>query len=209
MSNSKNMSWYRIPEIPFTSYVKCLKDMYKIMEKENDSKSSTDEFLKTIVTNMNELSSEDWETSERARLYQKALEGKMGDFHEELMGKIPGYETLKVGDPSGCDVRKVDDTEFFEVKNRDITMNSSSAKTVVDKLARLAALGKKAVLVEINCRNGRVVRYGAPDSVQVWNGKKTYEYLTGRNTFYNDLLETLRITFLRFKTYESLKKEIP
>jgi hypothetical protein len=155
------------------------------------------------------MSVDEWNLAETSRLYQKSLEGKMGDFHEELMGKFPGYETLKVGHATGCDIRKLDDSEFFEVKNRDNTMNSSSGKTVVDKLVLLANKGKKAVLVEVNCKNDRVSRFGAPPEVFVWNGRRTYEYLSGRETFYDDLLKTLKHTFNVYKTYESLKKEIP
>ena len=130
----------------------------------------------------------------------------MGDFHEELAGKLPGWETLKVGDPSGCDVMKKDGTEYQEWKNRDNTMNSSSGSAVIGKLQALAAKGKKAVLVEVNCPKGKVCRFGAPPNIEVLNGQQAYARVSGRETFFDDLNTTLAYVFKTFKTYDALTK---
>lgn len=132
----------------------------------------------------------------------------MGDFHEELAGKLPGWKTLKNGDESGCDVMKEDGTEFQEWKNRDNTMNSSSASSVIAKLKKLAAEGKKAVLVEVNCPAGKVCRFGAPPEVEVLNGQQAYARVSGRETFFLDLKSTLAYVFKNFKTFDALMKGI-
>lgn len=199
-----NPPWYTIDEIDLKTYIKCLESLYLVLENKNESKSSTDIFIKSILVHHKQMVANQWETAESVRLTQKALEGKMGDFHEELMGKFPGYETLPVGHVSGCDVRKLDDTEYFEVKNRDNTMNSSAAKTVVEKLIKKAGEGKLAVLVEVNCTNDRVTRFGAPESVKVWNGRQAYKHFSGSETFFDRLIVTMCGTFDRFKTYKEL-----
>lgn len=200
-------AWYKLPEIPFESYVRCLRPLYQVLEKRNKSKSQPDVFLKTILASHSGMTTEQWSAAELQRLYEKALSMKMGDFHEELMGKFPGYETLPLGHPTGTDVRKTDDTEFIEVKNRDNTMNSGSAETVIRSLTKLADEGKKSILVLVNSAKKTLPRFKAPRTVEVVSGRQIYAYLSGRDTFYDDLLETLNQTFRRYPTYASLEAE--
>ena len=140
---SKLVRWYRIPEIAFKDYVACLKEVYAVLEGKHKSKGCDDVFLRTILAAHSGMSAEAWGVAEEKRRHEKALTMKMGDFHEELAGKFPGYKTLKLGDETGCDVQKADGSEIWEFKNRDNTMNSSSAESVVAKLAAEAAKGKK------------------------------------------------------------------
>ena len=83
--------------------------------------------------------------------------------------------------------------EIFELKNRYNTMNSSSAKTVVEKLTRHANTPgiTTAALVIIN-RNGNAPlgRFKAPEEVKVWDGQHYYTHITGSDTFFQRLQET-------------------
>lgn len=202
-----NREWYRIHEIPFDAYVACLKPLYSVLEKKNKSKTDPDIFLQTILAEHSGMTVDQWNAAEVQRLYEKALSMKMGDFHEELMGKFPGYETLPLGHATGTDVRKVDDTEFFEVKNRDNTMNSGSADSVIRKLTKLTEDGKMATLVMINSAKKTLPRFKAPAAVKVMSGRQVYKHLSGRDTFYDDLLQTIRETFKRYPTYAALETE--
>jgi hypothetical protein len=202
------MDWYKIREVPVEEFVKCLKSFYAVLEERNVGKGGDDLFLRTILVSHGDLTSDQWTAGEKARRYTKSLEGKMGDFHEELAGKLPGWKTLKVGDPSGCDVAKEDGTEFQEWKNRDNTMNSSSGSAVIGKLQKLVTQGKKAVLVEVNCPKGKVNRFGAPPEIEVLNGQQAYARNSGRESFFDDLNSTLSHVFKTFKTYEALTKGI-
>lgn len=196
--------WYKIPEVPVEAFVKCTKPLYDVLEQRSVGKGCDDLFLQTVLVSHGDLTLEQWTTSEKARRFTKSLEGKMGDFHEELAGKLPGWKTLKVGDPSGCDVAKEDGSEYQEWKNRDNTMNSSSGSAVVAKLKKIADEGKQAVLVEVNCPSGKVIRYGADPKVKVMNGKDAYAHISGRESFFNDLNTTLAYAFKTFKTHDAL-----
>ena len=197
-------SLYKIPEITFKDYVGCLKGIYSVLEGKHASKGSDDVFMRSIMAAHSGMDAKSWAAAEAHRRYEKALSMKMGDFHEELAGKFPGYKTLKLGDETGCDVQKLDGSEIWEFKNRDNTMNSSSAESVVAKLAAEAAKGKKAFLVLINCEKKTVPRLGAPASVTVLNGRQAYEYLSKRASFFDDLQATLAYTFAHYPTYASL-----
>lgn len=196
--------WYEIPEIPFDKYVDCCKSLYKILEENKTNTGSDDPFLKNIVMACTGISDEDWDRTEKQRRYYQALSMKMGDFHEELAGKFAGWQTLKVGHYSGCDVMKQDETEFMEWKNRDNTMNSSSASSVIRKLTKLHEQDKKVFLVFVNVSKRRIPRFGAPEYISILNGTQAYEYLSGRKNFYKDLLKTLSSTFTVCPTYEEL-----
>lgn len=203
-----NMEWYKITQIKLEDYVKCLKPLYSVIEHKNKSKSNPDIFLKTILAGHSGMTSEQWDVAEKQRLYEKALSMKMGDFHEELMGKFAGYETLPLGHKTGMDVRKIDDTEYIEVKNRDITMNSGSAESVVRKLTKLVDDGKSSILVMVNTEKKTLPRFKAPKEVKVMSGRQVYAYLSGDEMFYDNLIETLNSTFKRYQTYPLLEAEV-
>lgn len=198
------MDWYKIPEIPFKDYVACLEKLYTVLEKKHKSKSKPDVYLKCILASYSGMTIEQWESMERARLYQVALSMKLGDFHEELMGKFPKYKTLPTGHITGCDVSNANETMFFEVKNRQNTMNADSGKQVVRKLSKLVENGHTAVLVYVNSWTKKLPRFGAPHTIRIMNDQQSYELLSGRKDFHKDLQLTLAETFLRFKTYAEL-----
>ena len=198
-------TWFKIPEIPYDGFVKACQGLYDVIEERNKSKSHEDPFIKSVIIGYSNMSDSDFKKMEEARLKQKALEMKMGDFHEELMGKFSGWETLPNGHSSEFDVRKLDDTTFIESKNRYNTVKGSDGKHIIEKMKKLMQNGKKVILAQINCPNGKVSRYGAPPDLQIMNGVEIYEYLSGRKTFFDDLLSTLQYTFANYKTLASLK----
>jgi Eco47II restriction endonuclease len=203
--SSVDMSWYKIGDkIQFEIFHFLLQPIYETLEKSRKSRSSDDPFLKTVLISHKRWNQSQWEEHEIDRLHYKLLEMLIGKFHESLIGKFDGYENLQQGDESGCDVRKKDCSEYFEIKNRNNTMNSDSGKSVIVKLTKLSNQGKLAVLVEINCPNDRVTRFGTHQQVQVWNGAKMYAYISGRPTFFSDLIDTLGEAFRRFTTYNEL-----
>lgn len=200
-------SWYKIPEISLHDFIVCCKDIYRVIEDQHKSKSSEDPFLKAVVLGHSNLSEEVWHNLERARLTQKALEMKMGDFHEELMGKFPGYETYPNGHETGCDVGKKDGTEVLEIKNRHNTVKGSDGIHIVRRLEEEIESGKMAIFVQVNCPGEKVNRFGTPSTsnIFIWNGQEAYTHLSKRESFFDDLLATVQYVFLHFKTYVALQ----
>jgi hypothetical protein len=198
-------SWYKIPEIAFGDYVKCLAPLYAVLEGK-EGKSDDDPFMKLILAKHGGMTIEQWDAAKKQRMFEKALTMKMGDFHEELAGKFRGYRCLAVGDATGCDVQSLDGSHVMEWKNRDNTMNSGSASAVIGKLKAVAAAGKKATLVLVNCFRAKVPRFGAPAAIEVIDGRTAYAQLSGRADFFDSLQITLGETFERYKTYAELVK---
>jgi len=201
---SSTPSWYRIPEIPFRDYVDTLTMIYDVFEENTKQTTDEDIFLKTIMTNRFNVQTQ-WHDLLQHRKFEKRLTMRLGKLHETLSGKITGYEKCPPRHARKCDVRKNDDSEYFELKNKYNTMNSESSKQVHLKLRQLMDSGKQAFLVLINCRQGRKVpRFSFHSGIHVINGKQFYQRLSGRETFYNDLLRTLAYTFQHYKIYSDL-----
>ena len=198
------MSTYKIPEIPKAGFLRAVKPLYDVLEDKKKPTGGDDVFLKAIMAAHTGMTPEQWAAAEAARRHQKVLEMKMGDFHEEILGLFAGYRNLPLGHDSGCDVMKEDGSQFLEVKNRDNTMNSGSAESVVRKLTALADAGKQAILVLINCKAKKAPRFKAPESVGVLTGREAYAKLSGRETFFDDLNATLSWCFATYKTHAEL-----
>lgn len=75
-----------------------------------------------------------WLEQEKSRQIQKTLQNYIGDFHQNIIGEMPGWENLKVG--KSIDLRNREKKIIAEIKNKYNTMNSSSALAIYDKLQR-------------------------------------------------------------------------
>jgi hypothetical protein len=193
------MSWYKIPEIRFSDYVECLKDVYAAREAPIVvHPDDRDPFTQAVLPFSEE--------NEIFRQREKNVSMKLGYFHQKLAGKFPGYKTLKDGHESGLDVIKEDGTELWEWKNRHNTMNSSSARGVEDKLLKALSRGMKAFLVQVNCPNGKVCRYKMAGAIIILNGKQAYERISGRENFFDDLQSTIASTFEKFSTWTEIQQ---
>ena len=174
--------WYSLAEIPLHKFRECLAPIKSEMDKmkATTADGDCDPFFRSVMTGISSITT-------------KTLAMKIGEFHEHITGCISGYENLPVGHETGCDTRSVNGGEIFELKNRYNTMNSSSAKTVVEKLTRHANTPgiTTAALVIIN-RNGNAPlgRFKAPEEVKVWDGQHYYTHITGSDTFFQRLQET-------------------
>lgn len=204
-ANTALLPWYRIPEISPSDFIGCCNPIYAVLEEKNESKSSEDPFLKAVLMGQYSMTNEEWQSAEKARLKQKVLEMKMGDFHEELMGKFPEYETLPTGHATGCDVQKKDESVIIEVKNRDNTVKGSDGKHIIALLKKHKDAGKKSIFAQINCPKGKVNRFGAPIEMDIWNGQKVYTFLSGRESFFDDLQKTIQYVFANYKSLAELK----
>ncbi len=104
------------------------------------------------------LNSNEWLGVERSRQVGKSLANAIGDFHQELIGKLPGWKSTG---KSGGVVDLVHEAPFgeratpvmAELKNKFNTMNSSSAEALHSRFQDLLKLplykGYTAVLIEV------------------------------------------------------------
>ena len=94
---------------------------------------------------------EDWIIQEKARQIQKALQNALGDFHQDILGSMPGWKSM--GRNGSYDIENAEMKIIAEIKNKYNTMNARSALSVYDNLQRhldySGGKATKAYLVEI------------------------------------------------------------
>lgn len=98
-----------------------------------ESKNTIDEFKTIFDVCVNQINFDEWLKFELTRQQDKTINNKIGEFHQELLGKVDGWVDLGIGDETEIDLKKEDNTVFVELKNKYNTMNSSSEKTCREK----------------------------------------------------------------------------
>jgi hypothetical protein len=125
---------------------------------------------------------------EKSRQYDKKSGGRIGDFHQKLLGGVKGWVDLGVGDESKVDLKKEDNTIFIELKNKYNTVNSDSLNSVRRKLEKITkdfpnSIAYWAYVIEKNGTSGEsewiYLGDNNPKLKKIW-GSKLYELITGK-----------------------------
>ncbi len=208
-------NWYKIKEIDIKKYILYISEIYKHFDICNEDfeleNKKEDIFLKTILMNKNNWNEEDWINYEKNRILQKNLEIKIGYFHENIASSIKNYskiiqkERTKNNKIPHCDIINHELNEIFEIKNKENTLNSDSRRSVFEKLKSYSSQNIKSYLVYINKWSKKSKNN---DKVVILSGKEFYNKIANRNTFYDDLLDTITYTFLHFKSIDDLHNDL-
>ena len=132
------------------------------------------------------------------RQNDKSIANAIGVFQQQLLGSIDGFEES----PSlPCDVRKLDNTIFAEVKNKHNTMNVRSAAGVYDELAGFAKSypGSMCYLVEIVAKRSTDAVWSVTINQTVQQNKRIhlisadrfYSLATGKEMALKELCDAL------------------
>ncbi|WP_179021676.1 Eco47II family restriction endonuclease [Winogradskyella forsetii] len=198
-----------------------LHNAYLVAKKEFTKRkfynNKVDTFKLTFDSKFNDISETDLIKLEMARQIDKSVNNAIGTFHEEILGGIKGYSHGKL---SGYDIKANDDSIFAEIKNKHNTMNSSSAESAFQKLARFADDNRQAAcyLVQILAKKSFVKKWAgiingkeySHSRVYMISGDKFYELLTGDNNAFFKLYRSLPLAiedFLNSIDSHSAKEE--
>lgn len=152
-----------------------------------ESKNTIDEFKTIFDICVSQTNFVDWSQKELERQYDKTINNKIGEFHQELLGKVEGWIDLGIGDETEIDLKKEDNSIFIELKNKYNTMNSSSSKTCREKLENIIdkypnATAYWAYIINKNYQSeNRVWEYRKRNDERIRriSGDKLYELVTG------------------------------
>ncbi|MGM5469347.1 Eco47II family restriction endonuclease [Flavobacteriaceae bacterium LMO-SS05] len=202
MSQSKNKY---VDFVSDDHLLKCISNLYtsyaeakKEFTKKKFYNNKVDTFKLTFDSKFNELSEKELIKLEMSRQIDKSVNNAIGTFHEEVLGGIKGFLSGKL---SGYDIKALDNSLFAEIKNKHNTMNSSSAESAFQKLARFADDNKQAkcYLVQILARNSFLKKWEGVinrkeyihSRVFIISGDKFYGLLTGDENAFFKLYKTL------------------
>ena len=221
--SKKNNSEY-LDFITDDHLLECISNLYdsyisskKEFTKNKFYKNKVDTFKLTFDAKFNELSEEDLIKLELSRQIDKSVNNAIGTFHEEILGGVKGYKNGKL---DGYDIKADDNSLYAEIKNKHNTMNSSSAESAFQKLARFADDNKtaKCYLVEVLAKksfekkwegiiNGKEYSHSRVYRI---SGDLFYALLTGiPNALYNlyEVLPTAIDDFLNQKKQDIVEEE--
>ncbi|MBE6489911.1 MAG: Eco47II family restriction endonuclease [Methanobrevibacter sp.] len=168
-----------------------------------ESKNDIDAIKTIFDVSVKQIGFDGWANKEMERQQDKTINNKIGEFHQELLGKVDGWVDLGVGDETEIDLKKEDNTVFIELKNKHNTMNSSSTKTCREKLENVVvqypnATAYWAYIISKKYKSeNRVWRYQGREDEKIRriSGDLLYEMITG----YPNALETV---------YEAIPKAV-
>lgn len=169
-----------------------------------ESKNTIDEFKTIFDVCVNQIGFDEWTNHELVRQNDKSINNKIGEFHQELLGKVEGWVDLGVGDETEIDLKKQDNTIFIELKNKYNTMNSSSEKTCRDKLEKVIekypnAKAYWAYVISKNYKSeDRVWKYRQREDERIRriSGDKLYEMITGNPKALENVFEAIPLAIV-------------
>ena len=164
-----------------------------------ESKNTIDEFKTLFDVCVNQVGFDEWANFELIRQSDKTINNKIGEFHQELLGKVDGWVDLGVGDETEIDLKKEDNTVFIELKNKYNTMNSSSTKTcreklenVIEKYPNATAYWAYVINKEYKSEDN-VWKYQQREDERIRriSGDKLYEMITGDSKALEKVFEAI------------------
>ena len=172
----------------------------------SNSRETIDQFKTLFDIYSNRFSLDDWINFEIPRQHDKTASNRVGDFHQNLLGRVDGWVNLGRGDHSGMDLKKEDDSIWIELKNKYNTMNSSSLRDTRFKCEELAEKYPNAkiywaYIVSQNYEsfdktwvyrdNKENVVHEINDNIRNIAGKDVYTLVTGDETAFEQLFDAL------------------
>lgn len=156
-------------------------------------KNSVDPFSALFDAMLQDITITDWIKQEKSRQNQKTLQNAMGDFHQKVLGSVPGWKDLGVG--SVIDIVNHKKKIIAEIKNKHNTTKGNHKVVIYDDLKDQLDKdykGYTAYYVEIIPKNKKI--YNLPftppdnrtharrthnDKIRVIDGKSFYQLATG------------------------------
>ena len=165
----------------------------------NESKNGIDAINTIFDITVKQIGFDGWANKEMERQQDKTINNKIGEFHQELLGKVEGWVDLGVGDETEIDLKKEDNTVFIELKNKHNTMNSSSTKTCREKLENVIeqypdATAYWAYIISRKYRSeNRVWKYQGREDEKIRriSGDLLYEMITGDSNALEKVYEAI------------------
>ncbi len=175
------------------------KDEKTILELLENNKNTTDEFKTIFDLYGNNSSLNKWKDSEIIREHDKTINNKIGEFHQQLLGKVPGWIDLGVGDETGADLCNEDKTVFIELKNKYNTMNHSSMIACREKLENILdeypdATVYWAYIISKNYESVNepwIFQGKENDKIRKISGNEVYKLITGKTDALKELYYVL------------------
>lgn len=174
-------------------------------DEENFFSNSVDPFSALFDITIHGMDYSEWKKQEVMRQDQKTLQNAIGNFHQNILGDIKGWNNLGVG--GGLDVINKNKKIVAEIKNKHNTLNGEGKVAIYDKLKNKLKkdyLGYVGYYVEIIPKNKKVYDeiFTPPCNIKKKNrpknenirridGNSFYDLATGKQNSLRELYNVL------------------
>ncbi len=134
-----------------------------VLGDRNIFRNTIDPFSAMFDSIIQSLTSEKWLVKERGRQIQKTLENSIGEFHQNILGSMPGWENLGKG--KIIDIVNAEQLLIAEVKNKYNTAKGNNRVSIYDDLDQSLSnnyIGFTGYYVEIIPARRKIKRYNKP-----------------------------------------------
>lgn len=117
---------YKLPNrrlLPFIDNTNLYAQVEKVLEVAHNPKHKVDIYRNTIdpfsavFDGLSQgITMEDWLVQEKLRQAQKTMQNALGNFHQEILGSVSGWESLGIG--YVVDLRNTEKRIIAEIKNK-------------------------------------------------------------------------------------------
>lgn len=144
---------------------------------------------------------------EKNRQIQKTLQNSVGEFHQQILGSVPGWENLQTG--SVVDIRNKKRKIIAEVKNKFNTTKGNHKKEIYDDLlAETTTRHKGYVSYYVETIPNKRAKYDKPfmppdnvkksrrpenNKIRIIDGYSFYEMVTGEKNALRSLYNVLPV----------------
>jgi hypothetical protein len=152
------------------------------------------------------ISYKQWLSQEKVRQIQKTMQNAIGDFHQEILGSIPGWINLGIG--GGLDVMNKQKKIIAEIKNKHNTTKGNHAIELYDAIeSKLGSaeyanfIGYYVVIIPKGRKqydkpftppdNKTKKRRPVNEKIRVIDGVSFYALATGREYALQELFESI------------------
>ncbi|HQS03510.1 MAG: hypothetical protein B7Y07_09360 [Halothiobacillus sp. 24-54-40] len=127
-----------LPFLPNNTLIEAVRELQnvanaaRIKAEKEGGRNVIDPFTALFQMQLLEIAANDWPLIEQNRQIEKSLQNDIGNFHQTILGNLPGWQNLHTG--AVVDLVCVERRIVAEVKNKHNTLKASDQAGLYDKL---------------------------------------------------------------------------
>jgi len=185
------LSWLSNPDFEY-----CVNNLIKRIDSAKNEankrliKNAPDPFWATCMAHLHKITlPKDLVSAQIGASVSTGISSAIGNFHQEILGKIKGFKNHDAGYDVECDKTKI----LAEIKNKHNTMNSNNRKAVIHNLQTILSSKPNytGYLVIIIPKSPKRYKKDLGQRLYEVDGASFYSIATGSETALKDLHETL------------------
>lgn len=122
---------------------------------------------------------------------KRSVSQNIGTLWQRILGSADGWQDLRIGDDTGCDLKNEKRKIVMELKNKWNTMNSSALASVIGKLEKQIEVGYDAYVGIINPKGKRSHSKHLKNGVKEISGDHLFEIIYDKPNMHTHIVQKI------------------